>query len=385
MTAPKVVHFVNSFVDRPGNIGKRTARILERQSPGGACICRGSESQVPGTTYFEMSLLGHVPRILNGIRIHLAPSFDHRPLDIFIFEQFALWKARKLIRDKQIDIAHVWDICPNLIKLLKDNNIPVIQDVPIAPTSFGERLYHEQNIDFLRSSARLRSIEKRAFKGADLFLAPSAFVANELKLRGISEQQITIVEFGVDLQNNKPSSILHSKKEGLDFCFMGNVNRRKGVSELLEAWSGGEFSRDRLHLCGRVNADVTPSLSSALDNVILPGFVSSFDYLSKCDIFVLPSWMEGSAKAVYEAMSCGLPTIVTPNTGSIVRDGIDGFVIEAGDVSALKKKMLWFKENPEKISEFGQAAIGRVKEFSWGRYAERVNKFYNEAIDAPRI
>lgn len=45
------------------------------------------------------------------------------------------------------------------------------------------------------------------------------------------------------------------------------------------------------------------------------------------DVFLLPSLCEGSAISVYEALAAGLPVICTENTGSVVRNGIDGYIV----------------------------------------------------------
>ena len=162
----------------------------------------------------------------------------------------------------------------------------------------------------------------------------------------------------------------NSDIKGVNFCFFGNINRRKGVPELLNVWEDPVFIQDQLHLCGRMNADVKELiLGSYSKNIITPGFVNSFEYMINCDVFVLPSWQEGSAKAVYEAMASGLPAIVTHSTGSVIRDGIDGFVIDAGDIHTLKKRMIWFKDNPIQIKIMGQNAKERAQEFTWSRYA----------------
>ena len=53
---------------------------------------------------------------------------------------------------------------------------------------------------------------------------------------------------------------------------------------------------------------------------------------------VLPSLSEGGSNVIHEALACGLPSIVTTNAGSVVRDGVDGYVIKLGMLKPLKKK-----------------------------------------------
>ena len=60
--------------------------------------------------------------------------------------------------------------------------------------------------------------------------------------------------------------------------------------------------------------------------------------MAAADVFVFPSLFEGSAVVTYEALACGLPSIVTPNAGSVVRDGVDGFHVPAGDVGASPRR-----------------------------------------------
>jgi glycosyltransferase involved in cell wall biosynthesis len=372
-----VTQFVNSFVNRPGNIGVRTGYILKYLEDEATCVCRGVQDRQIDVEYREMGLLGHVPRILNGIRILMAPKFDHRKWDVAIFEWFSQRQFEKI----KTDVAHVWDICPKLMRQLKKAGIPVVLDIPIAPSFYGEELYRQGRADFLRGSPYIQSLELEAITEADLIVAPSMFVAGVLNEMGVEESRITIVEFGVNapLQTIEKDYSKEHNKSSVDFCLVGNINRRKGVPELLSAWSDSAFKEDRLHLCGRINADVHSYLSKAKGsgNVLTPGFINPFDYMRKCDVFVLPSWLEGSAKVVYEAMACGLPAIVTHSTGSVVRDGIDGFVIEAGDVEALKERMIWFKQNPSQIVTMGENAKEHVQEYTWKRYSDRLGHLYH--------
>ena len=51
--------------------------------------------------------------------------------------------------------------------------------------------------------------------------------------------------------------------------------------------------------------------------------------MAAADVFVFPSLFEGSAVVTYEALACGLPSVVTPSAGSVVRDGAEGFLVPA--------------------------------------------------------
>ena len=49
------------------------------------------------------------------------------------------------------------------------------------------------------------------------------------------------------------------------------------------------------------------------------------EHYAWADVFLLPSVCEGSATATYEAIASGIPVICTPNAGSVIEDGRQGF------------------------------------------------------------
>ena len=376
-----VAQFVNSFIDRPGNIGIRTGYVLREMSKRNICsisYCRGAEKCIEGARYVSMGYLGHIPRLMNAFRIYIHKSWDHRPVDIHFFQWFSMRNIARLDGD-EIKVAHVWDYCPELIKELKNKGVKVILDVPVVPLSYGRRLATEKGIPYFQGSDQMMELEKESYFLADLILAPSEFVYDELILSGVSEDKVRVIEFGAKVTEASPIRVDKESDSGINYCFLGNVNRRKGIIELLNVWGTNDFGRDRLHLCGRIFPEVKSDIekSGQGGGIVTPGFVDSSSYLQKCHVFVFPSWLEGSSKAVYEAMAHGMPVITTRSAGSIVRDGVDGFVIEAGDEDALWDKMMWFKDHPEEIEKMGNAARHRVSGYTWDRYAEKVVDLYS--------
>ena len=121
------------------------------------------------------------------------------------------------------------------------------------------------------------------------------------------------------------------------FLFAGGISHRKGIKYLLEAWRRIRRPGWRLQLLGPLPADLGP-LEPYLDLVEPLGRVSHAEMparMASADVFVFPSLFEGSAVVTYEALACGLPSVVTPNAGSVVRDGIEGFVVPASQVDGL--------------------------------------------------
>lgn len=82
-------------------------------------------------------------------------------------------------------------------------------------------------------------------------------------------------------------------------------------------------------------------------------------FFAQCSVFVLPSYREGTPKAVLEAMACGKAIITTdvPGCRETVEDGKNGYLIEAKNVSALVAKMKQFINNPGLVKDM--ALVGR--------------------------
>jgi alpha-maltose-1-phosphate synthase len=90
--------------------------------------------------------------------------------------------------------------------------------------------------------------------------------------------------------------------------------------------------------------------------------------MAEADVFVFPSLFEGSAVVTYEALACGLPSVVTPNAGSVVRDDVEGFVVPPSDVEALAGRMERLGLDPDLRAEMAARARVRALEFDWPRY-----------------
>ncbi len=71
-------------------------------------------------------------------------------------------------------------------------------------------------------------------------------------------------------------------------------------------------------------------------------------------------------------MACGLPVITTPNSGSVVQDGIHGYIVPLRDVELLKEKILLLYENRELCQEMSRKARLRAEEFTWAAYRRRL-------------
>ena len=121
---------------------------------------------------------------------------------------------------------------------------------------------------------------------------------------------------------------------------------------------------------------VSPKAETELrKNIELTGPVPRseiFRHYTWADVFLLPSICEGSATVTYEAVSAGLPVICTRNAGSLVSDGVDGFIVPIHDASAVIQALSHFIAQPVRIGIFAARAKARAREFSIAGYSERL-------------
>ncbi len=92
----------------------------------------------------------------------------------------------------------------------------------------------------------------------------------------------------------------------------------------------------------------------------------------RADLFVLPTLAEGMALSALEAMAFGVPVITTHQCGSVVRDGVEGFLVPVHDAAALADRIEQLLADRALRDRMAAAARQRAREFSWARYGERL-------------
>jgi glycosyltransferase involved in cell wall biosynthesis len=93
-----------------------------------------------------------------------------------------------------------------------------------------------------------------------------------------------------------------------------------------------------------------------------------------CDVFVLPSIVEGRALVHQEAMACGLPLIATKNGGGddLIVEGETGFLVPIRSPEAVAEKISWCVTHRDRLPVMGIAAQRRAAELTWYGYGEAV-------------
>ena len=245
-----ILNIVNSIIGKKGNIGLRTSHIidaLENNNIDQVSISRGVDKKYNNNNK-NMGVLGLLPRLLNAYRIYLNPNYNNRILDIKLFSYYAIRVISKVKSEHRI--CHIWESSPQIIEHYKKLGFITILDVPIAPSSYAVttfQYYNESiNIDYSYNILQ----EEKCFHLADYIISPSEFVTQTLTDLNINKNKIFTIPFGVNInQSQKKIFTKDYHKQGIDYCFAGSINKRKGIEFLLQAWNDERFNNDRLHLC----------------------------------------------------------------------------------------------------------------------------------------
>jgi len=139
---------------------------------------------------------------------------------------------------------------------------------------------------------------------------------------------------------------------------------------------------------GNVLDDMRSLLSKYLGRsktVRVAGFAGDLvRFYQDASVFVFPSLSEGSAKVTYEAMACGLPVIVTPNAGSVARDGEHGIVVPVRDKEALERAILSLYENRDLREELGAKGRKHIERYTWENHRKTLIGMYEEKYGGSR-
>ncbi len=269
-----------------------------------------------------------------------------------------------------------------IARYAKDKGITTIVEQTSAPVAMEERLLLEERErwpGWERHNVGHADWEPMAEREslewwlADRILCGSQHVLQGIRAQGGPSDRALVVPYSAQAGFFRPRPSRRDN-EPLHVLFVGTVSLQKGVQYLGEAARHLRSKEILIRVVGpiRVTHEGAAELQEALHlagPVPRPDMAREYDW---ADVFVLPSICEGSATVCYEAMASGLPVITTPNAGSLVRDGVDGFIVPIRDAEALADKIMAVATDRELLRTMSDNAAQHARDFTWDRYAERL-------------
>jgi len=240
--------------------------------------------------------------------------------------------------------------------------------------------------------ARLISMIKRyiaiyALKKGDVITCDAEHIKRTMRGLGVPEEKLRLIFFGIDTRKFSPRQKSEKLKAKLGIYDSPAVISLRNLKPVYDVKSlvrsvplvQKEIPESKFIIAGRGpeerNLRELAKTLGVSDSVRFVGFVPNDelpDYLNSMDVYVSTSLSDaGIATSTAEAMSCGLPVIVTDaaDNREWVKDGINGFVIPIRDPQSLAEKIIYLLRNENVGKQFGK--IGR-------KIIEERNNYYKE-------
>lgn len=230
------------------------------------------------------------------------------------------------------------------------------------------------------------------YEEADYIAVPSNFVKESFLKKGIAEEKIFLNPFGANRSFIRKSQVIRDSKAKFRIVYLGTLSIRKGLIYLFQALTSlnvPEQDYEVLFL-GAVEKELKSTIAKyRKSNWRFMGHVDHYslpEILVTCDIGVQPSLEEGLSMVIPQMMACGVPVIVTPNTGgeNIIQSEVNGFLVPVRDPGAIAERIKWAYQNPELLAGIKNNAADSISnEFTWDVYGNRYSKFLG-SISAKR-
>lgn len=267
----------------------------------------------------------------------------------------------------------------NQMKILKPKNIVLILDQRTAHGEVEKRIgLDEWGKVPVNLHPEMMKRKAEEIEIADYILVPSDFVYNSMVDNDVDERKLILLPYGynpdlffvkdVNKENNK-----------FNLIFVGSICHRKGCEYLLKAFDNicRQYKDISLTMVGNVEKEFEETFDKYKEKINYLGFVDNeklVELYNKADVFVFPSLCEGSALVTYEAAACGLPLIVTENTGSIVQNKKEGLVINERSVVDIERAIIYMYENPAELSKMRSQVLSTIQNYTWEKYGERLSE-----------
>ena len=208
---------------------------------------------------------------------------------------------------------------------------------------------------------------------------------------------VRVIPNGIDVNVFKPglSPIRHLRDENVNILFVGRLEKRKGLGDLLR---GYEFMRERVPqsrliivgegpLRGKVESYIS---RHRLANVVMAGYVPDSvkpRYYNSADIFCAPATgAESFGIVLLEAMASALPVVATevPGYMSVLEPGRDSLTVRPKGWAELGAALIVLARDTQLRARMGMYGHEKARRYSWEVVASQVIEVYKEAREAAR-
>lgn len=303
----------------------------------------------------------------------------YRDLDRHVARKLSAWT-----RSRSLDVVYAYeDGALATLTEAKRLGLKAAYDLPIAYWQTVRRLLEEEaqrlpewepTLGSTQDSDEKLARKTEELKAAEFVVCPSQFVLDSIPAELRQGRRCLVVEFGsptvVPRERTKPAG------RKIRFLFAGSMGQRKGLADLFAAF----------RLLKRSDVELVVMGTPAMPLEFYRKHGGDFTYeaprphgevlklMDSCDVLVLPSIAEGRALVQQEAMSRGLPIIVTKNAGGedLVDEGQTGFLVPIRSPEAIAGKINWIADHADHLPDMARAAQEKAARLTWPDYGRKI-------------
>ncbi len=297
------------------------------------------------------------------------------------------------------DLAAVYcyeDGALHTFRAAKTQGLRCFYDLPIAYWKTGSHLLSEEaerwpewepTLVGTRDSEDKRQRKTEELNMADVVITPSQFVYDSLPEQVRSTKACYVAEFGSPTVPFLPAAFdgHDQSSQPLRVLFAGSMTQRKGLADIFAAMKLLQRRDVQLIVMGSPLCSLEWYLHQYADFVYEPprSHAQVLDLMRSCDVFVLPSIVEGRALVQQEAMACGLPLVVTPNAGGqdLIEEGETGFLVPIRSPEKIAEKLEWFATHRDQLPRMKKCATLKAAQYTWQRYEDQIASIVRSTLE----
>lgn len=304
-------------------------------------------------------------------------------------------------RKNQIVAVYAYDEGAYIqFKQAKKDGIMCFFDLPIIHWRTYQRLLEDERTKNPEWATALGttfsdSKEKLERKDAELQLADYIFVASSFTKKSIEEDfpynhaPISVIPYGFpEVYHNRKYTPTDGRR--LKFLFVGRLTQAKGLSYMFDALNGFENEIDLTLVGNDSYVTICPALKEALKKHHHIPYLSHdkiLELMREFDVLIFPSLFEGFGLVITEAMSQGTPVLTTNRTcgNDFIKDGENGWIVDAADTDALKNKINNIIQNRSQLSSIGKKAMDTALKRPWSMYENELSNAIKKIIENRKL
>ncbi|WFB36562.1 glycosyltransferase family 4 protein [Kiritimatiellota bacterium B12222] len=269
--------------------------------------------------------------------------------------------------------------CHNIefVKFAKGKGLKIVTDVFIHPEYYEylneyrkpkslNKKYSEKNVQYQKEQWN------KITQLTDVYIAPSEWVAEGVRstLSNNSTAVVHVIPYGSSVESDVQNNGIKGR-----VLFAGRDLERKGFVDLYNAVLHLNKVHEEVQLV--VAGPVSKCDKKKYHNpcVHFLGHLTKEEMVReylKADIFILPSYAEGFAAVIAEALACGCPVVVSKESGAPINDYEEGIFVNPGDVDGIIEAVKIILNDRILRNNMSNTAWSRRKYFGFNAWENRL-------------